>query len=233
VRGQLPLFVGGDLPDESARTVREHLRRCASCRLLASDQLQAVRALHRAGECVPAGVDDAFFDELHHGVMAAVATAAAGAPSAVDAAVRPRRVGMIAAAAVLFGLGFAVGGALGGPAGLRHRAPVVVERGNGVVVDPGQPGNVLPMELLGGDEPDSPGHLRTLEQEFLQSNVPGVLPARVETRRSPVPEEGKPGKGNPAAGRADAGAPDAGKPDAGKPDAAMPSTDKPGAGKHR
>jgi len=74
VREQLPLFVGGDLPDQAARTVREHLRRCAPCRVLASDHLQAVRALHRAGEFVPAGVDDAFFDELHHGVMAAVAS---------------------------------------------------------------------------------------------------------------------------------------------------------------
>ena len=197
VREQLPLFVGGDLPDQAARTVREHLRRCAPCRVLASDHLQAVRALHRAGEFVPAGVDDAFFDELHHGVMAAVASGAAGARA--DAAMQPRRAGMraamIGAAAVLFGLGFAAGDALGGAAGLRHRAPVAVGRGNGVVVDPEQPGNVLPMgeEIPGNDDLDPAAQLRTLEQEFMQSNVPGLLPARVETRRPPVAD--KPGTG--------------------------------------
>jgi anti-sigma factor RsiW len=217
VREQLPLFVGGDLPDETARAVREHLLRCASCRVLASDHLQAVRTLHRAGEFVPAGVDDAFFDELHDGVMAAVATAAVGAVPTVDS-VRPRRVGMIAAAAVLFGLGFALGDALGGPAGFRHRAPVAVEGGNNVVVDPGVRGNVLPMsdEIPGYDEQDPAMLLHTLEQEY-PANVPGLLPARVETRRSPLPEAGKAGKGKPDAGRPDAGKPDAGKPAASKP----------------
>jgi hypothetical protein len=219
VREQLPLFVGGDLHDDAARTVREHLRRCAPCRVLASDHLQAVRALHRAGECVPAGVDDAFFDELHHGVMAGVmAAVATGAGPTRDAGVQPRRVGtrvaMIGAAAVLFGVGFAAGDVLGGAAGLRHRAPVAVVRGNGVVVDPNQPGNVLPMGAeipgtgvpgigipgVGSDELDPAWQLRMLEQEFMQSNVPGLLPARVETRRSPVPERSaaKPGA---AAGR--------------------------------
>lgn len=70
VRGDLPLFVGGDLDRVRAATVRRHLCECAQCRREASSlqqpllQLQAFGGRHDA-----ARGDDAWFAGLQRGVM--------------------------------------------------------------------------------------------------------------------------------------------------------------------
>lgn len=97
VTRRLAAFVGKDLAPRAADRVRVHLHDCPACRRDYAGWLRARRALRSA--TVPVG--GRFFDELHHDIVARLEPVASGAGS--------RRWIASAAAALLFGVGLAIG----------------------------------------------------------------------------------------------------------------------------
>ncbi len=110
IRAALPWFVGEELEPEHLASVRAHLVDCFACRAEASALQQGVSRLQRAAAAPVAGVDDAFFGELHRTVVSRVEAmdhaehrVAAGSPGGGI------RAGLALAAMALVGLGFWLG----------------------------------------------------------------------------------------------------------------------------
>jgi hypothetical protein len=119
VRRQLPWFLGDDLPVDGLAAIRSHLLGCLPCRREAAELQRAGAAYRAAMQAEVAGVDEALFGAMQQHVMAAVA--------GVEPAPKrswwrplawsrlPSRAAMLAAAGLLVGLGFWLGGGgLGG-----------------------------------------------------------------------------------------------------------------------
>jgi Putative zinc-finger len=110
MRELLPWFVGGDLSDAECARVREHLVACLPCRREAASLQQAGAALRGLASAPALGVDDAMFLGLQREVLTAVAGSEPGRG--------PRRSWWrpalaSAAALLLVGVGFVVGGSWG------------------------------------------------------------------------------------------------------------------------
>jgi hypothetical protein len=109
-RSLLPWFVGDDLSTAEFEWVRQHLLGCMPCRNHAAGLQQARAALQQTAAVPVPGVDEPLFADLQRAVMSAVAGAEPGHLR------RPRWRPLAAAAAAMLvvGVGFLVGGAAGG-----------------------------------------------------------------------------------------------------------------------
>ena len=123
VRRQLAWFLGDDLPVVRLEAIRSHLLGCLPCRREAAELQQAGAAYRSAMQAEVAGVDEALFGAMQQQVMAAVAGVEPAPKRSwwrpVPGWRLPHRAAMVAAAAMLVGLGFWLGG--GGHGSVWHR----------------------------------------------------------------------------------------------------------------
>lgn len=125
----LPEFVGQGLDKATRASLREHLRDCASCRKEGSEWLQARKALRSAVAAADAAiaVPEASWSAWREDILRAVATDAPRQQKRVFAL--PRYVsGLVAAAALVFGLSLGARG----DAGLLVRDPITAHPGQGL-----------------------------------------------------------------------------------------------------
>lgn len=177
-RSLLPWFVGEDLSTAEFERVRLHLLGCMPCRNHAAGLQQARAALQQAGAAPVPGVDEPLFTDLQRSVMGAVA----GDEPGHLRKPRWRPVAVAAAAMLLVGVGFLVGGAAGGAGdSVWQRSALSTTGAAGAAARPvsGLPWTIRPL----GSESWQRLEDADAEREFVAERFPELEAGRGQQRR--------------------------------------------------
>lgn len=156
-RERLPLFVGGDVDEASAKAVRAHLIACVACRNEASALQRATTSLRGSAAAQVPGVDDGFFAAMHASILERVTQAESEVPVGNARGLSVVRVASLAlAGAALLALGCWWGMGAAGDSVWKRRptaTPAAFEEPKAVPYA----GPRAPMRLLGQDASDDSG----------------------------------------------------------------------------